>query len=230
MKTIGLIGGLSWQSSVDYYRVINEESAKRLGGIHNARSIMYSVDLSEMLGHMEKGETDILADKLAEVGTTVERAGAEVLLLCTNTMHAVSGKLEEQLGIPFVHIADATAREIKRLGLKKVGLMGTPFTMGEAFYKGRLQERHGIEVVVPDSERWDEIFRVIKEELTFGVIKEQSRRFYLDVIEELVAMGAEGVILGCTEIPMLIKQEHTDVPVFDTTTLHALAAVELADE
>ena len=218
MKRIGLIGGLSWQSTVDYYRIINEESAKRLGGLNNVESIVYSVNLNEMLEHMGKGEVEILGGKFAAVGKKLEEAGADLIVLCTNTMHAACAQLEESIHVPFIHIADATADEIKRLGLHKVGLMGTPFTMGQDFYKGRLRDKHGIEVIV------------IQEELTFGILKDESRKYFLSVIEELRSRGAEGVILGCTEIPMLIKQTDTDLPVLDTTALHAMAAVRLAEE
>ena len=230
MKRIGLIGGLSWQSTVDYYRIINEESAKRLGGLNNVESIVYSVNLNEMLEHMGKGGVEILGGKFAAVGKKLEEAGADLIVLCTNTMHAACAQLEEGIHVPFIHIADATADEIKRLGLHKVGLMGTPFTMGQDFYKGRLRDKHGIEVIVPQESEWNEIYRVIQEELTFGILKDESRKYFLSVIEELRSRGAEGVILGCTEIPMLIKQTDTDLPVLDTTALHAMAAVRLAEE
>lgn len=230
MKRIGLIGGLSWQSTVDYYRIINEESAKRLGGLNNVESIVYSVNLNEMLEHIGKGEVEILGGKFAAVGKKLVEAGADLIVLCTNTMHAACAQLEESIHVPFIHIADATADEIKRLGLHKVGLMGTPFTMGQDFYKGRLRDKHGIEVIVPQESEWNEIYRVIQEELTFGILKDESRKYFLSVIEELRSRGAEGVILGCTEIPMLIKQNDTDLPVLDTTALHAMAAVRLAEE
>lgn len=157
--------------------------------------------------------------KFAAVGKKLEEAGADLIVLCTNTMHAACAQLEESIHVPFIHIADATADEIKRLGLHKVGLMGTPFTMGQDFYKGRLRDKHGIEVIVPQESEWNEIYRVIQEELTFGILKDESRKYFLSVIEELRSRGAEGVILGCTEIPMLIKQTDTDLPVLDTTAL-----------
>ena len=166
-----------------------------------------------------------LGGKFAAVGKKLEEAGADLIVLCTNTMHAACAQLEESIHVPFIHIADATADEIKRLGLHKVGLMGTPFTMGQDFYKGRLRDKHGIEVIVPQESEWNEIYRVIQEELTFGILKDESRKYFLSVIEELRSRGAEGVILGCTEIPMLIKQTDTDLPVLDTTALHAMAAV-----
>ena len=201
-----------------------------MGCLINVESIAYSVNLNEMLEHMGRGEVDILEEKFAAVGKKLEQAGADLIVLCTNTMHAASARLEREINIPFIHIADATADEIKRLGLHKVGLMGTPFTMGQDFYKGRLTEKHGIEVIVPQEGEWEEIYRVIQEELTFGILKEESRKYFLSVMEELRARGAEGVILGCTEIPMLIKQSDTDLPVLDTTALHAMAAVRLAEE
>ena len=165
-----------------------------------------------------------------DIKAKLEEAGADLIVLCTNTMHAACAQLEESIHVPFIHIADATADEIKRLGLHKVGLMGTPFTMGQDFYKGRLRDKHGIEVIVPQESEWNEIYRVIQEELTFGILKDESRKYFLSVIEELRSRGAEGVILGCTEIPMLIKQTDTDLPVLDTTALHAMAAVRLAEE
>lgn len=192
MKRIGLIGGLSWQSTVDYYRIINEESAKRLGGLNNVESIVYSVNLNEMLEHMGKGEVEILGGKFAAVGKKLEEAGADLIVLCTNTMHAACAQLEESIHVPFIHIADATADEIKRLGLHKVGLMGTPFTMGQDFYKGRLRDKHGIEVIVPQESEWNEIYRVIQEELTFGILKDESRKYFLSVIEELRRPGRRG--------------------------------------
>jgi len=229
VKTIGLIGGLSWQSTVEYYRIINEESGRRLGGNRTAQVILYSVSLEEMLGHMERGEKELLREKFVRIGQTLKQAGAQELVLCTNTMHAVCDGLEQAVGLPFLHIADATAAAIKSRGFTKVGLLGTPFTMGQHFYKGRLWERHGIQVITPPEEEFPEIYRVITEELTFHKIKEASRAYYLSQIEALARRGAQGVILGCTEIPLLIQQQHTPIPVFDTTTLHALAAVELAD-
>ena len=228
MKKIGLIGGLSWQSTVEYYRIINEESNRRLGGLDTAECILYSVNLAEKLGRMTRGEYQQLGQEFLEVGQKLVAAGADMVLLCTNTMHAVYDTLSAGLSVPVLHIADATAAAIRRQGLTKVALLGTPFTLTQPFYKDRLKQLHGIDVVIPTPEQGAEIYRVIQEELTFHLLKESSRRYFLDVLDTLRAPGAQGVILGCTEIPLLIQQQHTDLPVFDTTTLHALAAVDEA--
>ena len=228
MKKIGLIGGLSWQSTVEYYRIINEESNRRLGGLDTAECILYSVNLAEKLGRMTRGEYQQLGQEFLEVGQKLVAGGADMVLLCTNTMHAVYDTLSAGLSVPVLHIADATAAAIRRQGLTKVALLGTPFTLTQPFYKDRLKQLHGIDVVIPTPEQGAEIYRVIQEELTFHLLKESSRRYFLDVLDTLRAQGAQGVILGCTEIPLLIQQQHTDLPVFDTTTLHALAAVDEA--
>ncbi|MPM24404.1 putative racemase YgeA [bioreactor metagenome] len=228
MKKIGMIGGLSWQSTVDYYRVANEESNKLLGGCDTAEILMYSVNLAEMLGYAGNNEKETLARRLCEVAKTLEDAGAGLVVLCTNTMHMVAPEIEAALHVPFLHIADAAAAEIKRRGFTKVGLLGTPFTMSQPFYRERLKELHGIDVIIPDERHHAEIYRVITDELTFGKLLDSSRAYFLSVIEELRAAGAQGVVLGCTEIPMLIKQKDTDLPVFDTATLHAAEAVRLA--
>lgn len=228
MKKIGLIGGLSWQSTVEYYRVINEESNRRLGGLGTAECILYSVNLAEKLGRMARGEEKQLGEEFLDISKKLVSAGADMILLCTNTMHAVYDVLADGLSVPVIHIADATAAAIKKQGLTKVALLGTPFTMTQPFYKDRLKKLHGIDVVIPTKEQGEEIYRVINEELTFHILKEESRRYFLDVIDSLRAQGAQGAILGCTEIPLLIQQEHTDLPVFDTTVLHAMAAVDAA--
>lgn len=230
MKIIGLVGGVSWESSAEYYRIINEESNKRLGSIDTVKSIMYNVNLGEMIGHMERGELQQLSEKLFAVCQTLETAGAGVIVICSNTMHITAPYIEKNLKVPLLHIADTTAIEIQKKGITKVGLLGTPFTMDMPFYKGRITEKYGIEVITPDKSDYDEIYRVIKEELTFGIIKESSRATYLRYIDGIRKRGAQGVILGCTEIPLLIKQEHCDIPVLDTTELHALAAVDAAFE
>jgi aspartate racemase len=230
MKIIGMVGGLSWQSSVEYYRVINEESNKRLGFKNTAKSIMYTVNLEEMLGHMGRGEQRLLEEKFLNVCRTLEAAGAGVVLICSNTMHITAPYIEKNLKVPLLHIADTTAVEMQKRGITKVGLLGTPFTMDMPFYKNRVTEKYGIEVITPDKSDYDEIYRVITDELTFGVIKESSRANYLRYIDGLSRRGAQGVILGCTEIPLLIKQEHCYIPVLDTTELHALAAVDAAFE
>ena len=231
MKTIGLIGGMSWQSSIEYYRIINEESNKRLGDFHTSETIMYSVDIDAVLKNQHANEWQILSEHMTDVALKLENAGADFVLICANTMHKTADYVEKNINIPLVHIADTVADEIKRKGFKKVGLIGTPFTMQEEFYKGRLKEKHNIEVLIPDEQAdVDCIYDIIKDELTFGKLLDSSREKYLKIMQKLVKRGAEGVILGCTEIPLLIKQEHTAIPVFDTATLHALAAVKKSIE
>ncbi len=229
MKKIGMIGGLSYQSTIDYYKVANERSMEILGvGNATCEILIHSVNLEEMLGYAGAGEVETLAKRLSEVAAGLEKSGAEVIVLCTNTMHMVAPEIEAAISVPFIHITDATAAEIKKCGIKKVGLLGTPFTMSQPFYKDRLMEKHGIETVIPDQKHFDEIFRIIAEELTVGIIRDESREYLLKVSKELEAEGACGIILGCTEIPMIIKPGHSDIPVFDTATIHALAAVEAA--
>ena len=228
MKKIGLIGGLSWQSTVDYYRIINEESNKRLGAKSTVESIIYSTDLETKLDHVYKGELDVLTDEFIGITKSLKQAGADVVLLCTNTMHIVFEGIQKNVDVPMIHITDATAAAIQKAGLKKVGILGTTFTMTQPFIIGKLKEEYGIECVSPDPEDMPEIMRVIQEELTFNILKDSSREYYVNVIRKLQAKGAEGVILGCTEIPMLIKQKDSPVPVFDTTELHALSAVDYA--
>ncbi len=228
MKKIGLIGGLSWQSSVDYYRIINEESNRRLGGNRTVESIMYSTDLHTKLMHVERGELDLLAREFIEITKGLRAAGADVALLCTNTMHIVYDKIRRAVDIPMIHIVDATRREIKKQGMDKVALLGTTFTMTQPFIIDKLKNQYGITSLVPDKSDMAEIMRVIEEELTFDILKDSSRREFVRIIKDLEKRGAQGVILGCTEIPMLIKQKDSPIPVFDTTALHALAAVDFA--
>lgn len=230
MKKVGLIGGLSWQSSVDYYRIINEESNRRLGGNSTIESIMYSTDLHGKLEHVVKGEYQQLAREFTDIAQSLEKAGAGVIVLCTNTMHLVFDRVQKNVSVPMIHIVDATARAIKKAGITKVALLGTTFTMTQPFYMEKLKKEYGIDTVVPKDEQKTEIMRVIEEELTFNIIKEESRQYFVNVIEELKAQGAQGVILGCTEIPMLIKQKDSSIPVFDTTYLHAVAALDWAME
>ncbi len=230
MKKVGLIGGLSWQSSVDYYRIVNEESNKRLGGNSTIESIMYSTDLHGKLEHVVKGEYRQLAREFTDIAQSLEKAGADVIVLCTNTMHLVFDQVARNVGVPMIHIVDATAQAIKKAGLEKVALLGTTFTMTQPFYKEKLKEQYGIETLVPKEEQMTEIMRVIEEELTFNILKEESRQYFVNVIKELQRQGAQGVILGCTEIPMLIKQKDSPIPVFDTTYLHAVAALDWAME
>ena len=228
MKTIGLIGGMSWESSIEYYRIVNEEARARLGGLHSARLVMFSVDFAEIEPLQHEGKWGEAARKLIAAAESVEKAGADFVLLCTNTMHKVARQIEAAVEIPLLHIADPTARKIQAQGLSKVGLLGTRFTMEEDFYKGRLVEKHGLDVLVPDGQQRELIHRVIYDELCLGQVKASSRDQYLGIIDELVAGGAEGIILGCTEIGLLIREGDAAVPLFDTTTIHAVAAVELA--
>lgn len=228
MKTIGLIGGMSWESSLEYYRIINEEVKKRLGGFHSAECLMYSVDFAgiEVLQH--KGDWDKLAWILSQIAIRLEAAGAAFLVLCTNTMHKVAPAIEGAVNIPLLHIADRTAERIKARGFRKIGLLGTRFTMEEDFYRGRLEKKHGLEVLVPKEEDRAMVHNVIYYELCDGRLREESRKKFVDVIEKLTAAGAQSVILGCTEIGLLVKEKDSILPIFDTTLIHAEAAVDYA--
>ena len=228
MKTIGLIGGMSWESSAEYYRIINEEAARRLGGTHSARSLMLSVDFGEIEAAQHRGDWDALEAEMVAAARALARGGADFLVLCTNTMHRFADAMEAGADLPLIHIADPTAEAIRADGFSRVGLLGTAFTMEQDFYKGRLAKRHGLEVLVPEAEDRALVHRVIYEELVLGVVREESRAAYREVIARLVARGAEAVILGCTEIMLLVRPEDSAVPVYDTTTLHAKAAVERA--
>lgn len=228
MKTIGLIGGLSWESSAQYYRVINETVRHRLGGLHSAQSLMYTVDFAEIEQYQHAGEWDRATGVLQDAAQRLERGGADVLLICSNTMHRMAGEIEEQVGIPLLHIADPTAERIQALGLRRIGLLGTAFTMEQPFYRGRLQENYGLDVLVPAADERREVHRIIYEELVQGRIEAESRAAYVRVMQNLVEQGAEGIILGCTEIMLLVGPDDCSVPLFDTTTLHAVAAVEMA--
>jgi aspartate racemase len=228
MRTIGLIGGMSWESSAEYYRLINEAVKERLGGLHSARSLMLTVDFAEIEAMQQDGRWDEAGVLLADAARRLEQAGADCVVLCTNTMHKVAGAITATVNLPFIHIADATAAAIKASGLRRVGLLGTRFTMEEAFYRGRLAEQHGLDVLVPDAADREVVNRVIYDELCLGAIREGSRAQYRAIMGRLVARGAECIILGCTEITLLVAQADSDVPLFDTTRLHALAAVEFA--
>lgn len=228
MKTIGLIGGMSWESTVPYYRLINEAVRERLGGLHSAKIILYSVDFHEIEQFMQREEWENVSVALAKAAALLESAGADVLVLCTNTMHKVAGAIEAAVSIPFLHIIDPAADAIKQAGLKTVGLLGTRFTMEQPFYRDRLQERHGLRVLIPDTEERAMVHRVIFDELCLGKVVEASRRDYAKVIERQAAQGAEAVILGCTEISLLIERQDCSVPLFDTTSLHARRAAEWA--
>jgi len=228
MKTIGLIGGLSWESSAVYYRIINELVRDKLGGTHSAKSIMYSVDFSEFEQLQHQGDWDKLTELMIDAGTRLKNGGADFIVICTNTMHKAADAVEKQVGIPLLHIADAAAIEVKKMGLRKVALLGTRFTMEQDFYKARLLEKHGIEVVIPNCDERKMIHSVIYDELVLGKVLDSSREAFVKIIGHMNSLGAEGVVLGCTEIPLLISQKDSTVPVFDTTRLHALAAVEFS--
>jgi aspartate racemase len=224
VRTIGLLGGMSWESTVPYYRVVNEVVKERLGGLHSAKVVLVSVDFAEVERLQHAGDWDAAGALLAASARSLEAAGAECVVLCTNTMHKVAGAIEAAVGIPLLHIADPTAEAVRAAGLRTVGLLGTRFTMEQGFYVGRLEERHGLAVLTPLAEDRALVHRVIYEELVLGRVLEPSRAAYRRVIEDLVARGAEGVILGCTEIAMLVGAGDARVPVFDTTELHAMAA------
>ncbi len=228
MKTIGLIGGMSWESTLEYYRILNEEVKRRLGGFHSARCILYSVDFAEVEVLQRAGNWAEASGMMVSAGQNLERAGAELLLLCTNTMHNGADELKAGVNIPLLHIVDATAGAVKAAGISRIGLLGTRFTMEQDFYKGRLADRHGFSVFIPEEEDREMIHRVIYDELCLGVVKEESRKGFIAIINRLVAAGAQGVILGCTEIENLVRAQDSPVPVFPTTRIHAEAAVEYA--
>ena len=228
MKTIGLIGGMSWESSLEYYRIINEEVKARLGGLHSAKCVMLSVDFAEIETLQREGRWEESGHVLADAALRLERAGAGLIILCTNTMHKVADAIEAQIHIPFLHIADAAAERIKAAGLHTIGLLGTRFTMEEDFYRTRLIEKHGLTIIIPDTAGREIVHRVIYDELVLGKVNPVSKQAYLDIIAGLVTAGAEGIILGCTEIGLLVHPEDTPVPLFDTTRIHAIAAVEAA--
>ena len=220
MKTIGLIGGMSWESTVTYYQIINETIKNRLGGLHSAKCILYSVDFDGIEKYQTRGEWDKSADVLSEAAQALERAGADYIVICTNTMHKVVPEIGRRIHIPILHIADMTAVQLKKQGIRKVGLLGTKYTIQQDFYKNILI-RQGIEVIVPNDDDVDVVNRVIYDELCLGKIFEKSKAAYLDIIHKLARNGAQGIILGCTEIGLLIQQSDTDIPLFDTTLIHA---------
>ncbi|RFB80459.1 aspartate/glutamate racemase family protein [Methylovirgula sp. 4M-Z18] len=228
MKVIGLIGGMSWESSAQYYRIINEEVRARLEGAHSAKSLMWSMDFGEIEALQHQGDWASLTERMIEAARNLERGGADFLVICTNTMHRMAADIENKVKIPLLHIADPTAAKIKQAGVSKVGLLGTAFTMEQDFYKGRLSEKFGLDVLVPPAEDREIVHEIIYHELVSGVVLEASRARYREVIARLVERGAQAVILGCTEIMLLISQKDSPVPIFDTTELHALAAVDWA--
>ncbi len=228
MKTLGLIGGMSWESTAVYYRLINEQVRERLGGLHSARMVVYSVDFAELEILQASNDWVKVGELLADAARSLEGAGADVLLLCTNTMHKVSAAIESATTLPLLHIADATAEAIQKAGLERVGLLGTRFTMEQDFYRGRLRNQHGIDVLVPDEGARADVHRIIYEELCLGQVRPASRDVYGRVIADLVQRGAQGIVLGCTEIGLLVDEDLSPAPMFDTTVLHAKAAVDFA--
>jgi aspartate racemase len=228
VKTIGLLGGMSWESTVGYYRLINEGIKARLGGLHSAEIAMYSVDFDPLEKLQHSGDWDAMARMLSDAARRIESAGADFLLICTNTMHKVAPEVEQAINIPLLHIASATGEVLAREGIKSVGLLGTAFTMEQDFYKGKLENEHGLSVLVPEKQDRDSVHRIIYEELCLGRLDDSSRAEFLRIIESLASRGAEGVILGCTEIGMLVKQSDTGIRLFDTTSIHAGKAVDLA--
>jgi aspartate racemase len=221
MKTAGLLGGMSWESTVPYYRIINQLVGEALGGLHSARMVLYSVDFQEIELLQHSGRWTEAGDTLVAAGHAVRRAGADFLVLCTNTMHKVAGQIEASVGLPLLHIADATAARVKAAGSRRVGLLGTKFTMEEDFYRGRLERGHGLEVVVPGAKQRETVHRVIYEELCRGRVRDESRQEYRRIVRDLVGQGAEGVILGCTEIGLLLGPQDAEVPLFETARIHA---------
>jgi len=221
MKVIGLLGGMSWESTVLYYQAVNTIVKTRLGGLHSARVVLYSVDFHEIEALQRRQSWDEAGRVLGEAARALERAGADLLVLCTNTMHRVAPAIEAAVSIPLLHIADPTAHAIRQAGLRTVGLLGTRFTMEQEFYVGRLRDKHGLDVLVPDADDREVVHDVIYEELCVGTLLERSRGAYRRIIEQLVARGAQGIILGCTEITLLVASSDSSVPLFDTTRLHA---------
>jgi aspartate racemase len=224
-KVIGLIGGLSWESSAEYYRVLNEAVRARQGGLHSARLLMWSFDFAEIEALQASGRWDEATDLMIDAAQRLERGGADLVLICSNTMHRMAEAVQAAIRIPLVHIADPTAVRIKAAGVRRVGLLGTAFTMEQDFYKGRLAREHGLDVLVPDEADRAAVHRIIYEELVQGRVENASRAIYRDVMARLIEHGAEAIILGCTEIMLLVRPEDSAVPLYDTTTLHAEAAV-----
>ncbi len=228
MKIIGLIGGLTWLSTAEYYRLINQMVKNRLGGHSSAKILMYSFDFKEIVEYQRRGEWVAAAEVMVEAARRLERGGSDFLIICANTMHKTAEQIEGAVSIPLIHIADAAAGAIKKRGLERIGLLGTIFTMTEDFYKDRLQEKHGLAVLVPDEADMAEVNRIIYDEIIHDQLNDDSRRKFQEIIKKLIDRSAQGIVLGCTEIPLLIKPEHVEAPLFDTTQIHAEAAVEAA--
>ena len=225
MKTLGLIGGMSWESTAIYYRLINEGIARELGGLHSAKLIVWSFDFAEIADLQAKGDWAMATQRMVDAGLALKKAGADAILICTNTMHKMADEIEESTGLQVLHIADATAEAVKAKGVTNPGLLATRFTMEQDFYKGRLSNKHGLATIIPNSDERSQIHSIIYDELCRGKILDPSRETFKHVMSHLVAQGADGMILGCTEIPMLISQSDCPVPIFDTTALHAASAV-----
>lgn len=228
LKTIGLIGGMSWESTAHYYEALNRGVREALGGLHSAKIILNSLDFAPIEALQAQGNWESLAQILAEAGQRVEAAGAEMLMICTNTMHKVADQVQEAVHIPLIHIADATAAVLVGNSVRTVGLLGTAYTMEQDFYKQRLIENHGLDVVIPEKDDRTRVHDIIYDELCLGQIKPDSRKVYQEIADRLVSKGAQGIILGCTEIGMLLKPSDTDIPLYDTTLIHAQAAVDRA--
>ena len=228
MKCIGLIGGLSWESTAVYYKLINELVRERLGGLHSADCVVYSFDFAEIERLQASGQWAEATRRMVDAAQRLERAGADFLLICSNTMHKMADDVQASIRIPLLHLADATAERIKACNLTQIGLLGTRFTMEEDFYRGRLIDRFGFDVIVPDEQQRAIVNSIIYDELCRGIIRPESKRQYAEIMSNLVAAGAQGIILGCTEIGLLVNEKDSTVPLFDTTTIHALAAVEYA--
>lgn len=230
MKTIGLIGGMSWESSLEYYRILNQTTRDRLGGLHSAKIILFSVDFADMAAMQHENRWDDISEILVEAAQQLQMAGASMVLVCANTMHRLADNIEAHISIPLLHIADATAEAVKAQGLGRVGLLGTKFTMEEGFYCDRLRDKHGLEVIVPDAPGSETVHNIIYEELCKGDFKPESQQALLALCQELIAAGAEGVVLGCTELELLLSETDSSIPLFPTTRIHAKAAVDLALE
>jgi aspartate racemase len=228
LKIIGLIGGMSWESSREYYRLINEGVREALGGFHSAECVLYSLDFAEIEAMQQEARWEDAAERLIEAAKRLADAGADFFLICTNTMHKLAGAVEPSVGIPLLHIADATGEQVVQAGLSRVGLLGTRFTMEEDFYIGRLRTRYNLDVLIPPAEDRERVDRIIFDELVLGTIRSESKDVYREIMARLVEDGAQGIILGCTEIGLLVGQDDVRVPVFDTTRIHAAAAVARA--
>ncbi|HNR05540.1 MAG TPA: aspartate/glutamate racemase family protein [Bacillota bacterium] len=227
MKTIGIIGGVSWESTVEYYRILNETVNKKLGGLHSAKCLIYSVEFQEITDLMQTGDWKAISVRMQEIASILKSGGADFLIICSNTLAAPAPEIEKNIGMPVHSIAEATAKEILGMKLKKIGLLGTKYTMEGDYYRNTLY-KYGIETVVPEKEDREAINSIIFDELCLGILKESSKEIFRNIISKLQSKGAEGIVLGCTEIPLLVKQEDVSIPVFDTLTIHAVSAAELA--